>query len=335
MRLLGMEEGGHENMASSVAYTFSLKNWFDENWKDGTEKRHSVDSWDQQVKTLPFGSFNDPLRELTLTVLFQDDLNEHTFHVGLDTKQKWFLSRAFAPKNQQRAFLSTLLEKVIRSWMTDPSNANYSPHRGLVHSLMTAVHSRTDTEKEQVTVIRSEQVERVIHAVFEEPAIKAHPTTIKLAPSFKSPAVPCGSLLWNTLFYSLELLSKNANTSAIGFFKIIWSELLRKIRWHWKHLVPLPHIETLDKEQTIDLRFNIVSGMHLYEDYFIHSILDSSKTSHDSLLHTTKVEGYLKERRRRRLLSRNAIQFRIQFICGRCKLYTTHYFLSSKNIAGR
>jgi hypothetical protein len=282
--LLGIQGGDHENMASSVAYTFNLKNWFDENWKDGTEKRHSVESWDQPVKTLPFGSFNDPLRELALTVLFQDDLNENTFHIGLDTHQKWFLSRAFAPKNQQRAFLSTLLEKVIQSWMTDPSNANYSTHRGLMHSLMTAVHSRTESEKEQVTVIRSEQVERVIHAVFEETAIKA----IKLPPSFKSPVVPCGSLLWNTLFYSLEVLSsaKNTNTSAIGFFKIIWSELLRKIRWHWKHLVPLPHIETLDREQTIDLGFNIASGCIYIRIYiriylFIHSILDSSKTGHD------------------------------------------------------
>ncbi|KAI8877817.1 hypothetical protein K501DRAFT_337164 [Backusella circina FSU 941] len=251
-----------ETITASIAYTFSLKNWFDEHWKEGT-RDNDDGSWD--IKTLPFGSYNDPLRELSLTILFpfSEDFNENgTFQITLnnhDQDTKWLLSREFAPKSQQRAFLSSLLGQVIQSWMTDPSS-HLDRHVGLMHSFLTAVQSR-NTEPDQVTVIRSEQVEGVMSAIFDthvHPISATAAATQKLALSIKSPSVPCGSLSWNTLFYSLEALSGSKNTSAIGFLKIVWTELLKKIRWHWEHLVLLPDIEMYDKEQTIDLRFNII-----------------------------------------------------------------------------
>lgn len=58
--------------------------------------------------------------------------------------------------------------------------------------------------------------------------------------------VPYRSLLWNLLLHALNILSSNSKTqnssSFMGFLKILWTELLRRIRWYWEHLELIPDV---------------------------------------------------------------------------------------------
>ncbi len=158
--LLGKTGDLNENVWISAVYTYSLKNWFDENWKEWEEEKvikrknsfsDDFESWgdddvdniseeekEEEVKSrntggkkvLQFGSFNDPLRTLTLSALFplsQEKLFDDAYQTNMDalTAKQWQISRELAPLNQQRAFLSSLLEQVIQSWIKDPSNKEY------------------------------------------------------------------------------------------------------------------------------------------------------------------------------------------------------------------
>lgn len=224
----------------SAVYTYNLKNWFDENWKDWEEilekeetKRKisfdddfeawgddddeevGIDSKSQMVHNnkqkfeemnqhqLSFGSFNDPLRTLTLSALFP--LTQETeFHEAYDrnmdalTAKQWQISREFAPVNQQRAYLATLVEQVIESWVKDPTNREYlAPYddnndestndsAGLMHNLFAAgnrhkfsssqqlgtstgtstTSSSTSGLADSVTVAKSDAIDNVLTALF-------------------------------------------------------------------------------------------------------------------------------------------------------------------------
>lgn len=173
----------------SAVYTYNLKNWFDEHWKEWDEvaeqepkRKNSFDdefeAWgdddlsepeeeqrsesthnrklkEMSQHQLSFGSFNDPLRTLTLSALFPL-IQEDEFHEAYDrnmdalTAKRWQISREFAPVNQQRAYLATLVEQVVESWVKDPTNREYlapyddnndestSDSAGLMHNLFAA-----------------------------------------------------------------------------------------------------------------------------------------------------------------------------------------------------
>ncbi|KAI9497368.1 Rab3 GTPase-activating protein catalytic subunit-domain-containing protein [Zychaea mexicana] len=119
----------NDSMVAAV-FAYTLKNWFDENWK-------TLDGWinDDDLPALPFGSYNDPLRTLALNAVFPlmpseayED-NPIDTNMTLDSAKQLYLSREIAPLSQQRAYLSTLLDQVIGSWIRDPTNRDYlSPY---------------------------------------------------------------------------------------------------------------------------------------------------------------------------------------------------------------
>ncbi|KAL7324028.1 hypothetical protein PS15p_210601 [Mucor circinelloides] len=277
----------------SAVYTYNLKNWFDENWKEWEEiiekeakRKNSFDDdfeawgdddevdlsepeeqssgWNHKRKLqemnqhqLPFGSFNDPLCTLTLSALFPL-IQENEFHEAYDrnmdalTAKQWQISREFAPVNQQRAYLATLIEQVVESWVKDPTNREYlapyddnndestSDSAGLMHNLFaagnrhrfssqlaastgTSTSSSTSGLADSVTVTKSDAVDDVLTALFypmatnqkDEAATQCKfDSTKKLGLKLKSgSSVPYRSFLWNLLLYTLEAAS---NPSANG-----------------------------------------------------------------------------------------------------------------------
>lgn len=337
-----------ENFKVSAVYTYNLKNWFDENWKiweepkpvikrkpsfsddfeswgdddddddDGTEseKKESIHQlYETEVHQLQFGSLNDPLRSLTLSALFplsQDTLFDDAYQTNMDalTAKQWQISRELAPKSQQRAYLSTLLEQAIDSWVKDPSNKEYlapyddsnddstSDSISLMRNLFAPGSSHAmGSGDQQVNFFKSDQVDNVINALFdsmqspieEKIDTKGFLTTKQLCLRLKTgSSVPYRSFLWNMLLYSLEEASSTSDSGKrqnasnfLGFLKIIWLEVLRKIRWHWENLVPIPDLNpylydsTINMDQSnalgIDLRYNIVNFFFFY----IYSLFDT------------------------------------------------------------
>ncbi|CEP17446.1 hypothetical protein [Parasitella parasitica] len=238
----------------SAVYTYNLKNWFDENWKDWEEileketKRRSsfsddFEAWgdddheDDLIKAqdqgsglifkrklekmnrhhLSFGSFNDPLRTLTLSALFPL-IQENEFYEAYDqnmdalTAKQWQILREFAPVNQQRAYLATLMEQVVESWVKDPTNRDFlAPYDddndestndsvGLMHHLFTAgnrskfstqmgasagtstASSSTSGLADSVTITKSDAVDNVLTALFHPIAHNEEITRKRSAP---------------------------------------------------------------------------------------------------------------------------------------------------------
>lgn len=331
-------EPSDSDLYISAVYTYNLKNWFDESWKEWEDiepKRKSsfsddFEAWgdddevdDQadskhssiQLNThqLSFGAFNDPLRSLTLSALFPLD-KESKFHEKYDrnmdalTAKQWLISREFAPVNQQRAFLSTLVDQVIDSWIKDLANSKNgdatNDSLGLMRNIFTAGNqgvsqttstaasiSSLSTNGDQVTLIKSDEIENVLTALFHSMSTaddekktnlprQKFDTTKKISLKLKTgSSVPYKSFLWNLLLYSLEAVSNSSSSSSkkqngasnfLGFLRVIWLEVLRQIRWHWENLVPLPDLNPYlydhtnkndDNSKTlgIDLRYNIAS----------------------------------------------------------------------------
>lgn len=337
----------------SAVYTYNLKNWFDENWKDWDEEKLTVktkrknsfsddfESWgddDEAVEdimisqqeqeqskqrnlnqvnqhNLQFGSFNDPLRSLTLSALFpmsQENLFDDAYQTNMDalTAKQWQISRELAPLNQQRAYLSTLIGQAVESWIKDPSNKDYlapyddsnddstSDGISLMRNLFVAGNNSTSAkvniltnDPQQVNFFKPDQVDNVITALFDatestlkeddeisDPKVK-YMTTEMLGLRLKTnTSVPYRSFLWNLLLYCLEEVSstgesgkKQNSSNFLGFLKIVWMEVLRKFRWHWENLIPIPNLNPYlyDTRNTksssnhseilgIDLRYNIV-----------------------------------------------------------------------------
>ncbi|CEI87675.1 hypothetical protein RMCBS344292_02084 [Rhizopus microsporus] len=334
---------------TTAVYTYDLKNWFENNWKqwpetpDTASERPSISRdfsddfgqtsqkpQDETENMLPFGSYNDPLRSLTLSALFpfwQDGLYDDAQSTNMDalTAKQWVLSREFAPANQQRANLSNIIEQIIGSWIKDPCNSEYlapydegndesvNDRAMLLRNLFLANSSRSTSSSasgsmadstggtrsgdEQVTVVKSDQIEEVLNNLFSRNKVPLYNNkagkedqkemldTKKLVLKFRaSSSVPYGSFLWNLLLFTIKALA-NGNTNPnsrrqhfadfMGFFRIVWTEVLRKIRWHWENLEPIPDVSPYlydddnDEDHNctdpkkkkilgIDLRFNIL-----------------------------------------------------------------------------
>ncbi|KAG2179475.1 hypothetical protein INT44_006321, partial [Umbelopsis vinacea] len=325
------EYDGDLDIQATAAFTYSLKNWFDEDWKswndegdesedDSTNVSNSNDLLERnfdEVSTkkkakpasslphLDFGSYNDPLRSLNLTAIFpMTNLNtflENQFSSDMDAvvSPVWRVATEFAPDAQQRAVLSTSIDDAIASWIKDPANKEYlapyddsnnsnedssqrsrlsrDPKR--LRNLLQSGRSSTDVAMPgslgggkdnggaaNVTFVASDEVESVLHALFEANLEAEHsnrhyygetfenlstsdtslPTVRSLGFHVKEDQlVPYKSFLWNLLVLALNAATssnKTANTSFISFLKILWSEVMRQIRWYWEHNVLIPNV---------------------------------------------------------------------------------------------
>jgi hypothetical protein len=235
------------NILKGAVFTYSLKNWFNEHWKqwdddddDDDDDVNQCDSNEANVDmhgseenedrndsiaqartthlasftdhilrtnadwndttplpTLPFGPYNDPLRTMTLSAVFplsnsnySQRYTDDAIHSNMDalTAEFWELTCEFAPSSQQRAFLSTLLDRAISSWVKDPSNQDYlAPYdsnnngddgvdsgggsTGLVRNLLHAMSTNRGPiyHENQIAVVKSDQVETIMHALFKSP----------------------------------------------------------------------------------------------------------------------------------------------------------------------
>lgn len=348
MRLIGLPplaSAEKRNILKGAVFTYSLKNWFNEHWKQwddddddsvnqcdnndanvdmhGSEENedriysiaqarasHLASFTDQTLRTnvdwsdtiplpaLPFGPYNDPLRTMTLSAVFPLSNSDYSqrytddaIHSNMDalTAEFWELTCEFAPSSQQRAFLSTLLDRAISSWVKDPSNRDYlapydsnnngddgvdggSGSTGLVRNLLHAMSTNRGPtyHGNQIAVVKSDQVETIMHALFKSPEENG-PTTernppsdyIKVRPansdlSVFAPwalglrlkhgaSVPWRSFLWNLVVYQLDALqvtgTMSTTSSYMGFLRVLWIEIIRQIRWHWENLIPIPNVD--------------------------------------------------------------------------------------------
>lgn len=158
-----------------------------------------------------------------------------------------------------------------------------------------------------VAFIPSDEVESVLHALFESNLEAEHsnqhfygemfeprttsqpslPTVRSLGFHVKhDQLIPYKSFLWNLVVLALNATTssnKTQTTSFISFLKILWSEVMRQVRWYWEHNVLLPNVNVksnsgydeaedlsdsmhtvtpnvAQEKLSIDLRFNMVSS---------------------------------------------------------------------------
>ncbi|CAO3615547.1 unnamed protein product [Cunninghamella echinulata] len=371
-----------QNTLTGAAFTYNLKNWFDENWKqwDDTgdilrkninkstpsENNVYIDIMDsiKPLPPLPFGSYNDPLRTLTLSTIFPLSNTSHYLENELNndmdalTAKFWIITREFAQLSQQRGYLSTLLSQLISSWIKDPSNRDYlAPYdsnnnnnmidslterdSGIMRNLIHAVSQNrgsipTAAQTGQITFMKTDQVEDIVSAVFD--LEEGHRYTGKIYKEYiqlrntnddislytsqslglrlrHGAIAPWRSFLWNLLVYGLHAFieisngsgstsstsSSSSSSSYMGFLRILWVEVLRRIRWHWEHLVPIPNVDPhlyhpssannedgLDNDTQyedtlgIDLRYNILHQKLTMINCCIHQRLKESGINKNS-----------------------------------------------------
>lgn len=97
-------------------------------------------------------------------------------------------------------------------------------------------------------------------------------------------AVPWRSLLWNLVVCELDAFqtmdkdghsatSSSVESSYMDFLTTLWSKIVRRIRWHWVNIIPIPHVDSYlyrpsavsgcnDATLGIDLSFNLVSTLY-------------------------------------------------------------------------
>lgn len=157
-----------------------------------------------------------------------------------------------------------------------------------------------------VSFVATEEVESVLHQLFEFNLGQEHSNKHHYSESFEPKSssqvplptvrslgfhvkqdqlIPYKSFLWNLLLQALNATSstnKIQSTPFVSFLKILWSEVMRQVRWLWEHNMTIPNVNVrsnvdFDEEQDmsdsvqtitplqaqekigIDLRFNIVS----------------------------------------------------------------------------
>lgn len=245
------------DVQAAAVFTYDLKNWYDEHWKG------------EQTTVLPYGSYNDPLRSLTLSAIFPmaslsnyaDGLNETDMDAL--TAQHWRLGVELAPYTQQRCFLSNLLDTILTSWIRDPANRDYLPpydasnreeHKeanpSLMRNLFHAIGPRPPTmQPNPAPSIVPDQMERIMQTLFTPMAVTEQqhmpaplhsPTALGYRLKHGSP-VPVQSFLY--LFMQQILLVSDTSKSCMTMLKMVWMETVRRIRWHWDNHVEIPNVD--------------------------------------------------------------------------------------------
>jgi hypothetical protein len=95
--------------------------------------------------------------------------------------------------------------------------------------------------------------------------------------------VPWRSLLWNLMVFELDAFqnmdkggrnaaSSSTESSFMDFLTTLWAKIMRRIRWHWVNIIPIPNVDSYLYRPSafddcdgatlgIDLSFNIVSRL--------------------------------------------------------------------------
>ncbi|KAI7873036.1 Rab3 GTPase-activating protein catalytic subunit-domain-containing protein [Spinellus fusiger] len=278
------------DVSAMAVMTYCFKSSFDEDWKDLKEGVHFIDtdkiSASSFLPTLLFGSYNDPLRGLTIETIFPIlPITEYTksrlcSEMDALTAKRWKISHEFAPCNQQRTFLSSLVQQVVNSWIKDPANRDYlAPYdhsnkgeeqegegqqRRLVQTLWHAMgHSSSlpqDTNKG-----RRDYVAQALHLIYETNKLHEHTTPVlsqyiegyQGTESIYSThayglrlkhgsTVPYRSFLWVFLVHSLSRFSDASKPQVLSdyivFLRMLWKEIVRQFRWYWEQLIPIPNV---------------------------------------------------------------------------------------------
>lgn len=222
----------------------------------------------------------------------------------------WVISATF--KSDDAGILSGILEEAIASWSSEASKTSYrgsnsgsggqsdrDPTYGvLLNKGARLIHGT-------ITMVDTVDVDNIIDTLFEQSLDSTASTTSAFSESQPSPTqldkndrpytakelgllfrhattVPYNSFLWKMVQHLLDVISPNSDisyaTSVMGFLKVLWSELLKKLYQHWEEsrLIPLVDIygegyshqmrtnwdltedEQERKPVAIDLRYNLL-----------------------------------------------------------------------------
>ncbi|KAF9315380.1 Rab3 GTPase-activating protein catalytic subunit [Podila horticola] len=266
-----------------------------------------------QTPVLPFGPVQDPLESLRLYARFASApsslyLDNRDFSdMDACNANIWVISATF--KGDDAGILSGILEEAIASWSSETSKAS---HRG--NNSGSGGKSDKDPAYEvmlskgarlihgTITMVDTVDVDNIIDTLFEQSLDCAASITYSLPTSptkqdkkdrpytaaelgllFRhATTVPYNSFLWKMIQHLLDVISPNSDisyaTSVMGFLKVLWSELLKKLYQHWEdsQLIPLVDIygdgfshltrtnsDATENEQekkpvAIDLRYNLL-----------------------------------------------------------------------------
>ncbi|KAG0360087.1 Rab3 GTPase-activating protein catalytic subunit [Podila minutissima] len=266
-----------------------------------------------QTPVLPFGPVQDPLESLRLYARFASApsslyLDNRDFSdMDACNANIWVISATF--KSDDAGILSGILEEAIASWSSETSKTSYrgnnsgsggksnrDPAYGaLLDKGARLIHGT-------ITMVDTVDIDNIIDTLFEQslnstvsitsslptsPAKqdkKDRPyTAAELGLLFRhATTVPYHSFLWKMTQHLLDVISPNSDisyaTSVMGFLKVLWSELLKKLYQHWEdsRLIPLVDIygegyshqmrtnsgatedEQEKKPVAIDLRYNLL-----------------------------------------------------------------------------
>lgn len=281
-----------ENVLASAAFAYNLKNLHDGNWFNQDDDGNNEER--RFPPKLKFGSYNDPLRALTLEAIFPlAPVNSYaenataTSNMDAFTASEWRLYAQFAPPSQQRAYLSTLIERVVNCWVRDPRNREYllpyddsnqieedkeKENKGVMRNIFYAVGSNRGSSPAatlQNKMSALESVPKIVDVLFTGHHIQQSSvdplngladqvklqSVDALAIRLKhGTAVPQGSFLWNFALHALDGINDVPENQmpSMEVLKAIWMETLRRIRWHWENFQVIPHVKVIMPKEEED-----------------------------------------------------------------------------------
>ncbi|CAG8462395.1 844_t:CDS:10 [Scutellospora calospora] len=192
----------------------------------------------------------------------------------------WLLKCKFHQESNLHGLLSSLIDSAISSWVIDSgirhpetNNGNRNrelrkiPNRDLPGSFNdydlfeTARYVRQSTGV--IVDMDDSDIDNILQALFDVSRKKGsvpyyNSEKIKTLSGISlfsaatlglhfhhTRTVPYKSFMWNFLEYLLETVSRASNFrsySLLGSLKIVWNEVLKRIRWHWERNEPIPDI---------------------------------------------------------------------------------------------
>ncbi|KAI9233014.1 MAG: Rab3 GTPase-activating protein catalytic subunit-domain-containing protein [Podila humilis] len=304
-----------------------------------------------QTPALPFGPVQDPLESLRLYARFASApsnvyLDNRDFSdMDACNANIWVISATF--KSDDAGILSGILEETISSWSSETSKTSYRGSNGgsggqsdrdLAYGVLLNKGARLIHGT--ITMVDTVDVDNIIDTLFEQSLDHTASTTSAFSESQPSPTkldkkgrpytatelgflfrhattVPYNSFLWKMVQHLLDVISPNSDisyaTSVMGFLKVLWSELLKKLYQHWEEsrLIPLVDIygegynhqmrtnsgPTEDEQErkpvAIDLRYNL---LHQKLSMLNCCIARQIARNKDTASHIHPVKKYPKDR---------------------------------------
>ncbi|CAG8482213.1 13166_t:CDS:10 [Cetraspora pellucida] len=202
----------------------------------------------------------------------------------------WLLKCKFYQENNLYSLLSSLIDNIISSWIIDSGNKlsetsntgnrnreiRNIPNHDLPGSFNdydlfdTARYVRQPTGI--IVDMDDADIDNILRALFNV-SRKKRPTpyynyegintssniTLISAATLglhfnHARIVPYKSFMWNLLEYLLETVSRTSNFrsySLLGSLKIVWNEVLKRIRWHWERHEPIPDISICNSNSSL------------------------------------------------------------------------------------